>query len=83
MWWFDYSTWGIEFAHHRAGGFSAVSRSFKPQYVTGDKESKRRWSYFIRKVYETDPLVCPKCRGEMRTISFIGQPEVIIHTKRI
>jgi len=24
------------------------------------KELKRRWSYFIRKVYETDPLVCPK-----------------------
>ena len=24
------------------------------------KESKRRWSYFIRKVYETDPLVCHK-----------------------
>ncbi len=46
------------------------------------KELKRRWSYFFRKVYETDPLVCPKCRGEMRTISFIGQPEVIIHTKR-
>jgi len=24
------------------------------------KELKKRWSYFIRKVYETDPLVCPK-----------------------
>ena len=35
------------------------------------KELKRRWSYFIRKVYETDPLVCPKCSGEMRIISFI------------
>jgi len=46
------------------------------------RELKRRWSHFIRKVYETDPLVCAKCRGEMRIISFIGQPEVIIHTKR-
>jgi len=46
------------------------------------KELKRRWSYFIRKVYETDPFVYPKCRGEMRIISFIGQPEVIIHAKR-
>ncbi len=27
------------------------------------RELKRRWSYFIRKVYETDPLVCPKCSG--------------------
>jgi hypothetical protein len=23
------------------------------------KEVKRRWTYFIRKVYETDPLVIP------------------------
>ncbi|MEE9550854.1 MAG: hypothetical protein V3W08_10720, partial [Candidatus Binatia bacterium] len=45
------------------------------------KELKKRWSYFIRKVYETDPLTCPKCSGEMR-ISFIDQAEVIIHAKR-
>ena len=38
---------------------------------------KKRWSYFIRKVYETDPLTCPKCQGEIRIISFIDQPDVI------
>jgi len=37
---------------------------------------KRRWSHFIRKVYETDPLTCPKCHGEMRIISFIDQSDV-------
>jgi hypothetical protein len=26
------------------------------------RELKKRWSYFIRKVYETDPLICPKCQ---------------------
>jgi len=31
----------------------------------------------IRKVYEADPLTCPKCQEEMRIISFIDQPEVI------
>jgi hypothetical protein len=41
------------------------------------KELKKHWSYFIRKVYETDPLSCPKCQGEMRIISFIDQPGVI------
>ena len=41
------------------------------------KELKKRWSYFIRKVYETDPLVCPKCSGELRIISFIDQGAVI------
>ena len=41
------------------------------------KELKKRWSYFIRKVYETDPLICPNCQGEMRLISFLDQPDVI------
>ena len=41
------------------------------------KEFKKRWSYFIRKVYKTDPFACPKCPGEMRIISFIDQPDVI------
>jgi len=27
------------------------------------KELKKRWSYFIRKVYETDPLICPNARA--------------------
>ncbi len=30
------------------------------------RELKKRWSHFIRKVYETDLLVCAKCSGEMR-----------------
>ncbi len=37
----------------------------------------RRKHAFIRKVYETDPLVCPKRSGEMRIISFIDQGAVI------
>ncbi|MEE8114834.1 MAG: hypothetical protein V3T23_10845 [Nitrososphaerales archaeon] len=45
--------------------------------VPVSKELKRRWSYFVRKVYETDPLVCPKCSGEMHIISFMYQRAVI------
>ncbi len=41
------------------------------------KELKKRWSYFIRKVYETDPLICPNCKGELRIISFIDQRDLI------
>ena len=56
--------------------------SWKPEIIEVvappiSKELKKRWSYFIRKVYETDPLTCPKCQGKMRIISFIDQPEVI------
>ncbi len=44
--------------------------------------SERFQPHFIQKVYETDPAIRPKRRWDMRIISLIGQPEVIIHAKR-
>jgi hypothetical protein len=38
---------------------------------------KRRWAYFIKQVYEADPLLCPQCGGPMRIIAFIDQAGVI------
>ena len=35
------------------------------------------WARFIQKVYEVDPLECPKCSGPMRVISFITDPLVV------
>ena len=29
------------------------------------------WAEMIKKVYEIDPLICPKCGGQMRVIAFI------------
>ena len=37
----------------------------------------RRWARLIQKIYEVDPLTCPKCSGAMRVISFIEDEEVI------
>ncbi len=31
----------------------------------------------IRKVYEIDPLLCPRCGGQMRIIAFIEEPKAI------
>ena len=38
---------------------------------------RRRWANLIRRVYETDPLVCPRGGAEMRVIGFITEPSVI------
>ena len=38
---------------------------------------RRRWAELIRRVYEVDPLVCPRCGSEMRVIGFITEPAVI------
>ena len=35
------------------------------------------WRECIKKVWEVDPLTCPKCDGEMRIISFIFKKTVI------
>jgi hypothetical protein len=38
---------------------------------------RRRWANLIRRVYEVDPLVCPRCGADMRIIGFITEPRVI------
>ena len=35
------------------------------------------WAEMIKKVYEIDPLICPKCGQTMRTVSFIEDYKVI------
>ncbi|MBT9141707.1 MAG: hypothetical protein DDT29_00098 [Dehalococcoidia bacterium] len=41
------------------------------------KEFRKNRSRLIRKIYHADQLVCPKCAGKMRIISFIEEPDVI------
>ncbi len=41
------------------------------------KESRQNWARLIQKIYEVDPLVCPKCQGSMKIISFIDELDVI------
>jgi hypothetical protein len=38
---------------------------------------RRRWAQLIRRIYQVDPLLCPRCRGVMRVVSFITQPRLI------
>jgi len=42
------------------------------------KELKKRWSHFIQKVYETDPLICPNAR-ETRLKPGIGSTPATVH----
>ena len=41
------------------------------------KALRKSWARLIQKIYEVDPLVCPKCQGVMRIISFIEDRQVI------
>jgi hypothetical protein len=42
-----------------------------------EKAFRKSWARLIQKIYEVDPLVCPKCQGVMRVISSIEDPSVI------
>lgn len=35
------------------------------------------WAEMIRKVYEVDPLVCPKCGGRMKIVAFLTEYAVV------
>jgi hypothetical protein len=41
------------------------------------KGFRKNWARLIQKIFNVDPLVCPRCHGQMRVISFIEQPEII------
>ncbi len=40
-------------------------------------EARRRWAELLRRIFEVDPLRCPRCGHEMRIVAFITQPRVI------
>ena len=42
-----------------------------------DRGFRRNWARLIQKIYEVDPLVCPKCAGQMRVVAFIEDMDVI------
>ena len=35
------------------------------------------WAQLPRRVYETDPVVCPRCRGVMRVVFFVTERRFI------
>ncbi len=45
----------------------AIDDSLAP----GRAESRRRWAQLIQRVFEVDPLVCPRCGERMRVVAFI------------
>ena len=35
------------------------------------------WAEMIRKVYEVDPMICPRCGGRMKVVAFLTEPAVV------
>jgi hypothetical protein len=54
-------------------GFGNANRDQSPDA----RALRRRWAEMIKRVYEVDPLVCPRCHGEMRIVAFIIDHQVV------
>ena len=35
------------------------------------------WAEMIRKVYEVDPMICPRCGGKMKVVAFLTEYAVV------
>ena len=54
--------------------------------VESNKSSNQTWARLIQKVYEVDPLKCPKCGGQMKIIAVITDSfecqKIVEHLKK-
>jgi len=74
-----YGAWShVRRARTRKGSCAAARPAPSPDTQDGCAQlSKRTWARLIEKVYEADPLVCPRCSGPLKIISLIGDGAVI------
>ena len=71
------------------GFYSNKSRGLRKKAGTDDqvpalidsdisrKAFRKNWARLIQKIYHVDPLLCPKCMGSMKIISFIEDSEIV------
>jgi len=59
----------------QANQFELIPCILEP--AESSRESRKNWARLIQKIYEVDPLTCPKCFSQMRVISVIEDEDVI------
>ena len=42
-----------------------------------NRATSRSWARLIKKIYEIDPLVCPKCGSSMKIKAFVTEPKEV------
>jgi hypothetical protein len=43
--------------------------------VPARRRSSQTWAMLIKRVYEFDPLACPRCSGQMKVVAFLEPPQ--------
>jgi hypothetical protein len=63
--------------HKAQPGDAPLPTVLEPQAPPEGLGKNAAWARLIQKVYEVDPLECPRCGAPMRVISFINDPAVM------
>jgi hypothetical protein len=73
--WYSNRTRGFRKAH----GLLAAATPSQPAPETdrAPLAIRRTWARLIRKIYEVDPLRCPRCKATMKVIAVIEEEEII------
>jgi hypothetical protein len=59
----------------KSGADDVVPALMEP--VLTSRVMRKSWARLIQKIYHVDPLLCPKCKGTMKIIAFIEEPDII------
>ena len=54
----------------------------QPQLSVSAKQSRAAWARLIKKVYDADPLSCPRCHKPMRIVGVITDPTQVLKILR-
>jgi hypothetical protein len=68
------------YANAHRGMIKKASLSSFPLRIGEDKLRRlpaKGWAEMIRKVYEVDPMLCPRCGGKMKVVAFITDFAVV------
>jgi hypothetical protein len=71
--------YGLHANAHRGKVKKASLSPSAPRLVEEDLKRipSKGWAAMIRKVYEVDPMLCPKCGGQMKVIAFLTDFTVV------
>jgi hypothetical protein len=66
----------------RAREEAEATGTAKPSVGAGADESppqksRASWARLLRRIYEVDPLLCPRCRGPLKLLSVLVDPKVV------
>jgi hypothetical protein len=74
--WYSNRTRGQR-AAARSGGKTAAKPPEPAPTSPAVRASRASWARLLRRIFEVDPLLCPRCSSEMKVVSVITDPAVV------